>query len=183
MRLRYLGKYNKIYGLLVLPDSIVNITMDMVEDLNFMRDASQNIYVVDREFILNNLNKIDNIVYNGTRITRDYKVDRNIHKKLFGLFNTNVEDWISSRTLEKHILPGCKPKEVLYPREAQVLRKELKPFDERKLPKRRVIRKPKNRISNKEKQVNNYINGKNPSKINKGNFVWKFKYTGPKEDV
>lgn len=114
MRLRYLGKYNKVYGLLVLPDSIVNITMDMVEDLNFMRDASQNIYVVDREFILNNLNKIDNIVYNGTRITRDYKVDRNIHKKLFGLFNTNVEDWISSRTLEKHILPGCELKESLY---------------------------------------------------------------------
>ena len=54
MRLRYLGKYNKVYGLLVIPDSIVNITMDMVEDLNFMRDASQNIYVVDREFILNN---------------------------------------------------------------------------------------------------------------------------------
>lgn len=118
MMLRYLGKYNKIYGLLALPDNIVNITMDMIEDLNFMRDASQNIYVVDREFILNNLNKIDNIVYNGTRITRDYKVDKNIHKKLFGLFNTNVEDWISSRTLEKHILPGCKPKETLYPREA-----------------------------------------------------------------
>lgn len=46
MRLRYLGKYNKIYGLLALPDSIVNITMDMVEDLNFMRDASQNIYML-----------------------------------------------------------------------------------------------------------------------------------------
>ena len=181
MRLRYLGKYNKVYGLLVLPDNIVNITMDMVEDLNFMRDASQNIYVVDREFILNNLNKIDNIVYNGTRITRDYKVDMNIHKKLFGLFNTNIEDWIYSRTLEKHILPGCEPKESLYPRETQVLRKELKPFNERELPKRRVSRKPKNRVSDKEKQVNSYINGKNPSKINKGNFVWKFKYNGPKE--
>lgn len=45
-----------------------------------------------------------------------------------------------------------------------------------------MSRKPKNRISNKEKQVNNYINGKNPSKINKGNFVWEFKYIGPKED-
>lgn len=123
MRLKYLGKYNKVYRLLVLPDSVVNITMDMVEDLNFMRDASQNIYVVDREFILNNLNKIDNIVYNGTRITRDYKVDRNIHKKLFGLFNTNVEDWISSRTLENIYYLGVNLKNLYIPEKLRYLEK------------------------------------------------------------
>lgn len=45
-----------------------------------------------------------------------------------------------------------------------------------------MSRKPKNRISDKEKQLNSYINGKNPSRINKGNFIWKFKYTEPKKD-
>lgn len=180
MRLQYLGKYNRIYGLMVLPDGIDRITVEMLSDQMFINEAAQSIYVVDRTYIVNNINSISGIAYINNRVTKDYKLDPIIRKKLYQLFNMAVEDWLSSRTLDKHVLPGCELTENIYPREAQTLRKPIRHVENINTQRKQRKRKPRGKY---DKQINRFMNGKNSQDGGAGRFKWKFKYTEPKKDA
>lgn len=170
---------------MILPDDIDNITVDMMRTQEFIARATSSIYAVDRAFILNNINNIDGVTYINNRITKDYKIDKVIRKRLYQLFNTAVEDWLSSRTLDKHILPGYKLEESMYPKEAQTLRKPIKHIEDVEGQENITAKRKKTKKKSKGKygsQVDSFVRSKGNQGTGNGKFTWKFKYTKPSED-